>query len=44
MRRSRDDERVKAGNIVRFGRGFRKGFSLFAATGNDNVTIFQSVL
>jgi len=41
---ARDDERVKAGNTVRFDRHLRKGFFPFGAVGNDIVAIFESVL
>jgi hypothetical protein len=39
-----DDDPVNAGNTIRFGRRFRQGFSLFAATGNGIVAIFTAGL
>ena len=38
------DGRVNAGNSVRCGRRFGQGFSSFAAVGNGNFSIFESVL
>jgi hypothetical protein len=39
-----DDDPVNTGNIIRFGRRFRQGFFLFAATGNGIVAIFTAGL
>jgi hypothetical protein len=39
-----DDERVKAGNTIRSGRGFRQGFSPFATAGNGKFAIFDVAL
>jgi hypothetical protein len=41
---ARDDERVKAGNIIRFGRSFRQGFSPFATARNGILAIFAAGL